>query len=131
MLCPCLAYRDASAAIAWLEKAFGFRTLMKVEGDTPNVVVHSELAVGDDVIMVYTVRDDDVLGMKSPRDLTGVNQSLYFVADDVDARFERAKAAGAEIVREPTDEDYGGRDWVVKDPEGHYWSFGSYRPKVM
>ena len=100
---PCLVYKDAPAAIAWLEKAFGFRTLMVVPGETPDQVVHSELALGEDIVMVYSTRDPDVMGMKSPRDLTGVNQSLYFVVDDVDGRFEKAKAAGADIVREPTD----------------------------
>ena len=125
---PCLAYRDAPAAIAWLEKAFGFKTVLLVPGDTHDVVAHSELALGDDIIMVYTAHENDPMGMRSPRDLAGVNQALYLVADDVDARFERAVAAGAEVVREPTDEPYGGRDWVVKDPEGHHWSFGTYRP---
>jgi len=129
-LCPCLAYRDAPAAIAWLEQAFGLKILMTVPGDTPDVIVHSELALGDEVVMVYSAQDGDAMNMKSPLDLGGINQSLYFVVDEVDARFARAKAAGAEVVREPTDEEYGGRDWVVKDPEGHYWSFGTYRPQI-
>jgi uncharacterized glyoxalase superfamily protein PhnB len=50
------------------------------------------------------------------------------VVDEVDAHFARAKAAGAEIIREPEDQDYGGRDYSARDPEGNVWSFGTYAP---
>ena len=40
---------------------------------------------------------------------------------DVDAHFERVRAAGATVLREPTDEDYGQREYAVRDPEGHDW----------
>jgi uncharacterized glyoxalase superfamily protein PhnB len=53
---------------------------------------------------------------------------VYLVVDDPDPRFERAKSAGAEIVMEPADQDYGSRDFVVRDPEGNLWSFGTYGP---
>jgi uncharacterized glyoxalase superfamily protein PhnB len=43
--------------------------------------------------------------------------------DGIDARFERAKAAGATVVREPADQFYGDRSFMVADPEGHFWSF--------
>lgn len=57
--------------------------------------------------------------------------ALYGVIDgDVDAHCARAVAAGATVVLEPKDQDYGGRDYTVRDPEGNLWSFGSYRPKV-
>ena len=55
--------------------------------------------------------------------------SVYVVSADVDALFERATAVGAAVVRAPRDEDYGGRDFVVRDPEGVYWSFGTYAGK--
>ncbi|WP_244546288.1 VOC family protein [Bosea sp. OK403] len=51
-----------------------------------------------------------------------------FATDDIDARCERARAAGAEICMEPTDQPYGSRDFICKDPEGHIWCFGTYRP---
>jgi uncharacterized glyoxalase superfamily protein PhnB len=53
---------------------------------------------------------------------------LYVVVDDPDAHHERAKAAGAEIVRELEDQDYGSRDYSARDPEGNLWSFGTYNP---
>ena len=49
---------------------------------------------------------------------------------DPDAHHERAVAAGAQIVRELTDQPYGAREYTARDPEGHVWSFGTYRPAV-
>jgi uncharacterized glyoxalase superfamily protein PhnB len=56
--------------------------------------------------------------------------STYVVVDDPDAHHERAVAAGAEIVRELTDTDYGSREFSARDPEGNLWSFGTYRPEA-
>jgi len=50
------------------------------------------------------------------------------VIEDTDAHYERAKAAGAEIVEEPQDKDYGSRDYTARDPEGNVWTFGTYDP---
>ena len=58
----------------------------------------------------------------------GGRTTVYVVLDEVDPLYERAKAAGAEIVLEPTDQDYGSRDFTVRDPEGNLWIFGTYRP---
>lgn len=54
--------------------------------------------------------------------------STYCIVADPDAHFARAKAAGAEITREPQTQDYGGRDYTCKDPEGNVWTFGTYDP---
>ena len=51
----------------------------------------------------------------------------YVVADDIDGLHARAAAAGAEIIRQPFDTDYGSRDFTARDPEGNTWSFGTYR----
>ena len=48
--------------------------------------------------------------------------------DDPDAHHDRAKAAGAEIFRELSDQDYGSRDYAARDPDGNEWYFGTYRP---
>jgi uncharacterized glyoxalase superfamily protein PhnB len=53
---------------------------------------------------------------------------VYAVVEDIDAHYERAMAAGAEIVRQLADTGYGSREYSVRDPEGHLWSFGTYRP---
>lgn len=122
---PALFYNDAPAALDWLAKAFGFEARFVVPGPE-GTVVHSEMTLGGDVLMVATARDE--MGWKSPRDLPAVNQSLYVIVDDPDAHYLRAKAEGAEVVRELNDTDYGSREYSAKDLEGHLWSFGTYRP---
>ncbi len=128
---PCLFYRDTRAAIDWLERAFGFRQLMAVP-DEQGRIVHAELALGPVVIMAGDVGAGSMAKATTPRDSGGYTQSVYVALDDDDVRahYERAKAAGAEITRELETNDYGGTGYVVRDPEGHEWSFGSYRPEI-
>ena len=57
-----------------------------------------------------------------------MTQSPYVIVADADAHYARAKAAGAEIVMDIKDEDYGGRGYSCRDPEGHVWNFGTYDP---
>lgn len=118
---PSLRYRDAGAAIEWLEDAFGFQRQMVVDGDG-DTVAHAQLSFGDGTVMLGSEREED-WGRHA-------GQSWVYVAvdSDIDAHCERARGAGAEIVREPTDQDYGSRDYSARDPEGNLWSFGSYRP---
>ncbi len=124
---PALSYRDARAAIDFLTSAFGFEELMVVPGDNGSIV-HAELNLGPAVVMLGSARPE--MGWQSPRDMPAVNSTLYVAIDDPDAHFQRAKAAGAEIIREPADTDYGSREYGAKDPGGHHWSFGTYRPAV-
>jgi uncharacterized glyoxalase superfamily protein PhnB len=128
ILFPFLRYRDAPAAIDWLVQAFGFEEQMVVPAEN-GTVAHAQLSFGPGVIMLGTARDDE-LRMNSPRDLGGVNQGIYIYLEDVDAHCERARAAGAEIIRGPEDTDYGSREYTARDPEGHLWSFGTYRPSA-
>jgi uncharacterized glyoxalase superfamily protein PhnB len=55
---------------------------------------------------------------------------IYIVVQDSDAHYARAKAAGAEIIRELEDQDYGSRDYTARDLEGNIWSFGTYDPSA-
>ena len=71
---------------------------------------------------------EDIFGMKSPRKLGAISQSIYVAITGVDAHHHRAKEAGAEIVIELHDTDYGSRDYTARDPEGNVWSFGTYLP---
>jgi uncharacterized glyoxalase superfamily protein PhnB len=118
-----LQYRDARAAIDWLERAFGFERV-NVYDAPDGTVSHAELRHGDGMVMLssQTHGDDGGYG-----DHTG-QAWAYVVVDDADAHHERAKGAGAEIVRELEDQDYGSRDYSARDPEGNLWSFGTYRP---
>ena len=125
---PCLSYRDAPAAIAWLKEAFGFTEVMVVPGPD-DTIAHAQLAFDGGMVMVGSIRDDE-LQMRPPCDLGGVTQSIYIVVEDADAHYARAVEAGAEIVRELEDTPYGSRDFSARDPEGHLWNFGTYRPAV-
>ena len=126
---PCVRYRDAPAAIAWLGEAFGFIETMVVPGPD-GTIAHAQLAFGSGMIMLGSQRDDDGLPLRSPCDLGGMTQSIYVVVDDADAHHARAVAAGAEIVRELEDTPYGSREYAARDPEGHLWNFGTYRPDM-
>ncbi|MFI1992822.1 VOC family protein [Actinoplanes sp. NPDC020271] len=119
---PTLRARDARALIRFLVEAFGFEeTATYGEGDR---VDHCQLdwPPGGGV-MLGSVRDraDDAWAL--PPGTFGA----YAVTDEPDELAARARAAGAEIVREPFDTDYGSRDFAARDPEGNLWSFGTYR----
>ena len=81
------------------------------------------------MIMLGTQRSPDSLGRTSPQAAGGVTALVYIAVSDADAVFERATRAGAEVVMPLTDTDYGSRDFSIRDPEGHVWSFGTYRPE--
>ena len=121
-LISALVYRDPRAALAWLEKAFGFETVMLIE-DPSGAVVHSEMRFGDTLVMVGQEWDEQ---HKSPASLGAKNtQSLHIHIDtDIGAHFERAKAAGAEVYAEPETQFYGDRTYRCRDPEGHIWTVG-------
>jgi uncharacterized glyoxalase superfamily protein PhnB len=59
---------------------------------------------------------------------SGSSIGIYVVVDDVAAHAQRARAAGAEIVMDPEEQDYGGSNYTCKDLEGIVWSFGNYDP---
>src|SRR5580704_13010002 len=130
MIYPCVRYDNAKAAIAWLKSALGFeeQEVCAGEGDT---IAHAELKLAGNLVMLGSVKDDPY--GKSPQSLGGATGGIYIAFEtpaQVDACYARAKAAGAEIVRELGDTDYGSHDFGVRDPEGHVWSFGTYRPQA-
>jgi uncharacterized glyoxalase superfamily protein PhnB len=122
---PSLFYRDANAAIDWLCRAFGFRRRFVVPGPD-GAVVHSELSLGTGVVMIGSLKLDS--SYCSPTDLAGLHQILSVHVADPDAHYARALAEGATITQELRDEDYGSRGYMARDPEGHEWYFGTYRP---
>lgn len=125
---PCLTYRDAPAAIDFLCRAFGFEKRLVVPGDG-NAVAHAELTLGNAMVMLGSPKDSGYGRlMTSPREAGGCTQSIYLVVPDADAHHARASAAGAEIVLPLVTQDYGGRDYTCRDPEGHIWTFGTYDP---
>jgi uncharacterized glyoxalase superfamily protein PhnB len=121
---PCLFYHDVAAALAWLEKAFGFEPRLCVTDDK-GVVVHAEMSYGDGRIMMgpagWTGR------AKSPKDLDGANTcTVHIAVDNADTHCAAARAAGAAVTMEPADQFYGDRSYRACDPEGHNWTFSHH-----
>lgn len=124
---PVLAYEDAAGAIEWLMKALGFREHLIVPGDD-DTITHAELRLGAGVVMLTSARPYGPFPFHSPKASGTVTASTYIRLDDIDAHYERARAAGVEVVRELAETSYGSREYSARDPEGHLWHFGDYRP---
>lgn len=126
---PTLRYRDGQAAIKWLCEAFGFEKNLVVP-DTSGAIAHAQLTYANGMIMLGSAMNNEFSKLvKSPAQIGGIgSQSVYIIVADVDAHYAKAVKAGAQIVIEIKDEDYGGRVYSCRDPEGHVWNFGSYDP---
>jgi uncharacterized glyoxalase superfamily protein PhnB len=123
-LYPTLLYRDAKAAVGQLEEAFGFERTAFYEGED-GTVLHAEISFGNGSVMVGSAGRGGVFSEA----MSGAGPAgVYVVVSDVDAHCARARQAGAEILMEPTDQDYGSRDYMARDLEGNVWSFGTYVP---
>ncbi len=129
VIIPTLRYKDAPAAIEWLCKAFGFEKHLVVPGEN-GTIAHAQLSFGNAMIMLGSEKDNEYGQLlRTPKDLDGFNtQSPYIVVEGVDEHYQGAIAAGAELVIDIKDEDYGGRGYSCQDPEGYLWNFGSYNP---
>jgi len=126
---PTMRYKDAPAAIEWLCSAFGFETHLIVPGEN-GTIVHAQLSFGNAMIMLGSERNNEYdKSVKTPKDLAGMNtQTAYIIVEEIDEHYRRAIDAGAEILIDIKDEDYGGRVYSCLDPEGYIWNFGSYNP---
>lgn len=124
---PTLRYGDGKAAIDWLCKAFGFTAKAVYEGPD-GTIAHAELTLGNGMIMLGSAETEFSKLVTTPRQTGIATGGIYAIVPDVDVHYARAKAAGAEILMEPRDQDYGGRDYTARDPEGYVWSFGTYDP---
>jgi uncharacterized glyoxalase superfamily protein PhnB len=125
---PTFRYRDAAAMIAWLTTIFGF-TVHASYKDDGGAVQHAELAYGSAMVMLGTIAEDGYGAMVGANVVPGA-KSTYVVVDDPDVLFARAKAAGVAILEGLTERSYGSREFVVRDPEGNVWCFGTYWPKA-
>ena len=129
---PTMRYEDAPAAIEWLCRAFGFRKQLVVPGERGQIL-HAQLTLGNGMIMLGSASNDGEFGqyVKPPQQTGGVaTQSAYVVVTDADDHYARALAAGAHVLIDIRNEDYGGRGYSCRDPEGHVWTFGTYDPWI-
>jgi uncharacterized glyoxalase superfamily protein PhnB len=119
---PVLVYEDIEGAHDFLVHAFGF-TSGGLHRDGTGTVVHAEVRNGDAPIWLHRVTAEHE--MASPRGAAAAHGGLEVIVADVDEHFARAKAAGARIDREPSDQDYGLREYGARDPEDHRWWFST------
>jgi uncharacterized glyoxalase superfamily protein PhnB len=134
---PMLAYEDGVAALEWLSRAFGFRERRRMVGPDGRLG-HGELELDGGVVMLATPTPD----YESPRhhrescDAARRWSRVPYIVDgvlvnvaDVDAHFERARAAGARILSEPENVGMGIRHYRAEDLEGHRWMFSQDVPE--
>ena len=110
---PVLIYPDVREAVAWLTAAFGFAERVQIGEDH-----RSQLSVGDGAVILGDVRHD----RRPPRPGESTHSVMVRV-DDANAHCERAREHGARILMEPTDFEYGERQYAAEDPSGHQWTF--------
>ena len=110
---PVLVYPDVREAVAWLSAAFGFVERLQI-GENHR----SQLTFGDGAVIVGDVRHD----RRPPRE-GEVTHSVTVRVEDANAHCARARAHGARILMEPTDFEYGERQYTAADPAGHEWTF--------
>lgn len=125
---PCLRYRDAPAAIEWLCNTLGFHASLVLPNED-GTIAHAELSYGNGMIMLSSIFDTDFGRLLTqPSQAGGVTQSAYLIVNNADEVHARCLKAGAPIEMPLQDEDYGGRGFTCRDPEGHIWSIGTYDP---
>jgi PhnB protein len=116
---PYLYYKDVDTMLKFLAKAFGFRRCGATMKGPDGKISHAAMQLADDVVMMSRPPTK----YRNPKELRQTTQSLYVNVEDTDKHFQRAKKAGAEIIEEPADTEYGHRRYGAKDPEGHEWYF--------
>jgi uncharacterized glyoxalase superfamily protein PhnB len=119
---PILVYEDIEAAHDFLVRTFGF-TSGGIYRTDDGTVVHAEVRAGDSAIWLHQVTAEHE--MASPKGADGSHSGLEVIVPDVDAHFAKVRAAGARIDSEPSNQEYGLREYGVRDPENHRWWFSS------
>ena len=127
---PCLRYRDAAAAIDWLCEVFGFEGQLAVPA-SDGAIAHAQLTLDGGMIMLGSVSSEGEYGrlLAQPDEIGGrETQTVYLRVEDADRVCERARDAGAMILQEPADTEFGSRSFLCRDREGHVWNVGTYDP---
>jgi len=120
---PYLCVSDAARAIDFYKEAFGAVEVMRMEAPGGKIG-HAEVRIGDSVVLLADEFPE--MNFRSPQSLGGVSTHFYIYDEDVDARVERALAAGATLTRPVKDQFYGDRTGEVEDPFGHRWYIATH-----
>ena len=127
-LTPSLNYDDPAAAIAWLERVFGFEPSMHIEDKDGNLV-HAEMRAFGATLMLGPAGWMETA--RSPASLQGANtQRLHVEVPDANAQYERVIREGGSVWKEPEDQFYGARTFGAVDLEGHMWTFSTHMREV-
>ena len=121
---PYLSVKDAARAIEFYKEAFGATERMRMEAPGGKIG-HAEIQIGDSIIALADEFPD--LNFSSPQTLGGPSAHFMIYVEDVDARVERAVAAGAKLTRPVKDQFYGDRSGSVEDPFGHHWNIATHK----
>ena len=122
---PQIPYQDIGAAVAFLERAFGFQEILRTRRvSEAGVIGHTMVEFGDGVIGLGT---QGAHGAFSPQRAGSASQYISVYVADVDAHHARARAAGARIAQDPRQHSAGYRSYEALDTEGHRWRFHSMR----
>lgn len=120
---PHLVVRDAHAALAFYKLAFGAEELVRHPGPDGKSIMHAELRIGDSNVMLSDEYAE--MGVCSPLSVGGTSVTLHLYVNDVDAAFDRAVSAGAQVTMPLADTFWGDRYGQVSDPFGHQWSLAT------
>lgn len=120
-----VSYKDAITALDWLQQAFGFEVITKQLSEDGKTLQHAELKLGEAVVMVASYDQDYEVPPLKGRSTGG---GLYLFVEAVQPIFDAAVKAGATVVFPPEKTEWGTERCRVLDPEGHEWSFGTYKP---
>jgi uncharacterized glyoxalase superfamily protein PhnB len=129
---PFIGYEDAASAIDWLERAFGFEEDRSARHEADGTIGHAELefegariylATPDGYANPLRLRESSELARRA-YDNPWVIDGQFVEVDDIEAHCERARAAGATILRDLEEPGIGYRIYTAEDLEGHRWMFG-------
>ena len=127
---PGTRYRDCHKAIDWLVDVLGFEKQAVYEGPD-GTVLHAQLTFGNGMVMLGSASNESAWRslMAQPDEIGGrTTATINLIVTDAAPLYERARAAGAEMVQELAEMPYGGKAFGCRDPEGHLWSVGEYDP---
>ncbi len=127
-LTPYITVKDANQAIEFYKKAFGAEEIMRLPRPDGHGIMHAELKIGDSRLLLGEETPDCT--KRSPESLGGTTGGILLYVKDVDALFERAKSAGAEVRTPLADMFWGDRFGVLADPFGYEWSLATHMEDV-
>jgi uncharacterized glyoxalase superfamily protein PhnB len=124
-LTPHLVVKGASQAIEFYKKAFGAEEIRRMPGPDGKSIMHAELKIGDS--RLFLVDEFPEMDCRGPQSIGGSPVTIHMYVDDVDAAFEEALSAGAQVRMPLADQFWGDRYGVLTDPFGHIWSIATHK----